>query len=81
MYVPVLVRVLPFAVISLIVYCAVLAKLALVAVVTVMLKVTELPLRIGIDVASVPGLTPVYMAATFESIYAELIVTVAEPVF
>jgi hypothetical protein len=73
-YVPVLVTVLPFAVISFIVYCAVLAK---VTPETVMLKVCEPPLRIEIDA------TLGVKAAGFESIHAEpeFIVTVAEPVF
>jgi hypothetical protein len=75
-YVAWLVIVVPFAVISFIVYCAPVAKLA-VPVLTPTVKVTEVPLEIATDF-TVAGFNK---AAAFESMYAELIVTVAEPVF
>ena len=84
-YVAVLVIVLPLAVISLIVYCAVLEN----APAAVTLKVAEPPLTIAIEANAVPPVpvdsgsvaVVLLMSAEVESIYAEVIVTVAEPVF
>ena len=75
MYVAWVVTVLPFAVISFIVYSALVAK---VCPETLMVKVTEVPLVIATEET---GCGFNNCVAAFESMYAEVIVTVDEPVF
>ena len=77
---------LPFAVISEIVYCALLLNgYAVAPFITVMVIVTELPLAIPTEVLpeDQAGVAPVaeVKVAVYPSIVAEDMVTVAEPVF